>query len=133
MSAKVLDSFALLAFLQDEAGAKVIEDLILQAQDGQIKLALCVVNLGEVWYAIARVKSVEIADRFVQQIQGMPIEIVDADWALTRQAAIYKSRGGLSYADCFVAALAKLREGVVVTGEMEFEALKGDVKIDWLR
>ena len=75
----------------------------------------------------------EIVDRLVQQIQGLPIEIVDADWALTRQAAIYKSRGGLSSADCFVAALAKLREGVVVTGDVEFEALKGDVKIEWLR
>jgi predicted nucleic acid-binding protein len=133
MMNKVLDSFALLAFLQDEPGAQMIEDFILQAKDGKVELVMCVVNLGEVWYSISRTKSAEIAERVVQQVQGMPIEIVDADWTLTRQAAIYKSKGNISYADCYVAALAKLRKAEVVTGDTEFEILKDDVKIVWIK
>jgi len=99
MSTKVLDSYALIAFLQDEPGAEKIEELILQAQDGKIDLAICVVNLGEVWYSIARSNSAKTAARFIEKIQGMPIEIVDADWTLTQQAAIYKAWGNISYAD----------------------------------
>ncbi len=132
MTVKGLDSFALLAFLQDEPGAQMIEDLILQAQDGKVDLAMCVVNLGEVWYSICRTKSAETAERLIQQIQGMPIEIVDADWTLTHQAAVYKSKGNISYADCYAAALAKLRKAEIITGNTEFENLKDDVKVVWI-
>lgn len=54
MNTKILDPLALLVFLQDEAGAQAIEDLILQAQEGKMRVAMCVVNLGEVWYSVAR-------------------------------------------------------------------------------
>ena len=133
MSTKVLDAYALIAFLQDEPGADKFEELILQAQDGKIDLAICVVNLGEVWYSIARSNSAKIAARYLEQIQGMPIEIVDADWELTQQAAIYKARGNISYADCFAAALAKLRKGAVVTGDREFDVLKDEIEVVWLK
>jgi hypothetical protein len=46
----------------------------------------------------------------------MAVEIVNADWQLTYQAAIYKTKRGLLYADCFAAALGKLLQAEVVTG-----------------
>jgi predicted nucleic acid-binding protein len=55
------------------------------------------------------------------------------DWELTRQAALYKTKGNISYADCYTAALAKLRKGEVVTGDKEFKILAGEVKISWLK
>jgi len=51
---------------------------------------------------------------------------------LTRQAALYKTKGNISYADCYAAALAKLRIGDVVTGDKEFEVLEDEVKVIWL-
>lgn len=133
MVTKILDSFALMAFLNDETGAQYVEDLILQAQEDKISLAMCVVNLGEIFYSVSRTSSEESAEHYIQQIQGMPIEIVDADWALTRQAAIYKTKGNISYADCYAAALAKIREGEVVTGDKEFKILEREIKIVWLK
>jgi ribonuclease VapC len=132
MITKVLDSYALMAFLQDEPGAEDVEKLLLAAGEGKNHLVMCVVNLGEVWYSTARAVSPEAADHYIQQIQGMDIELVDADWLLTRQAALYKSVGGISYADCFAAALAKFREGELVTGDKEFKKLEGEIKISWL-
>jgi predicted nucleic acid-binding protein len=61
----------------------------------------------------------------------MAIEIVNADWQLTYQAAVFKSKGGLSYADCFAAALGKLLQAEVVTGGPEFKKLRGEIKITW--
>ena len=133
MATKVLDAFALMAFLQDEPGAQLVEDLILQAQIGKINLSVCVVNLGEVWYSISRAVSVTVAERYIQQIQGMPIEVADVDWSLTRQAAMYKAKGNISYADCFAAALAKRQHGAVVTGDREFEMLRDEIEITWLK
>lgn len=132
MASKILDAYALLAFLEDEPGADQVRTLLLRAEEGNVKLAMTTVNLGEVWYAIARVDSPALADRLIQDIQGMAIEMVDVDWALARQAAVFKAKGGLAYADCFAAALAKLRKGELVTGDTEFKRLEGEVKIVWL-
>lgn len=132
MATKILDSYAVVAFLEDEPGADVVRNLILKAEDGKVKLAMSVVNLGEVWYAIARATSSETADRYIQEIQGLAIEIIDADWALTHQAAAYKVNGKISYADCFAAALAKKRRGEVVIDDRKFEVLENEIKILWV-
>ena len=129
---KILDSFALIAFFEDEPGADFVRELLLEAESKNIKLAMTVVNLGEIWYSIARTVSPEQADATVQEIRGMSIEIIDADWKLTHQAAIYKARGGISYADCYAAALAKLRKAEVITGDPEFQKLKDEVITAWI-
>jgi len=129
---KVLDSYAILAFLEDEPSAGRVRELLLRAEEGKAQLAVTVVNLGEVWYAIAKVDSQDTADRMTQEIQGMAIEVVDVDWTLARAAAALKAKGGASYADCFAAALAKLRKGEVITGDPEFKRLEREVKVAWL-
>jgi len=132
MAAKVLDSYALMAFFEDEAGADFVRGLIQKAVESDATLLMSIVNLGEVWYSIARANSPETADQYVHEIKGMGIEIVDVDWALTRQAATFKVLGNIAYADCFAAALAKLRRAELVTGDKEFKALDGEIKIAWL-
>lgn len=128
---KVLDTFALMAYFGDESGADFVESLLLEAQKGNIKLVMSVVNLGEVWYSIARHASVQEADAWVHNLRSWAIEMVDADWQLTRQAATYKARGGISYADCYAAALARLRQADLVTADPEFEKLKDEINIIW--
>ncbi len=130
-AAKILDSFALMAYFENETGAAFVEDLLLKAQTGEVHLAMSVINLGEVWYSIARNTSAQKADSYVQSICSMSIEIVDADWQITHQAALYKSKGGISYADCYAAALAKLRQADLVTADPEFEKLQDDINIVW--
>ena len=128
----VFDSFALMSFFQNEKGADTVREMILDSVDGKIELSICTVNLGEVWYAVARKISIERADTLLNEIQNMPIEIVDADWELTRQAAEYKMTGKISYADCFAAALSKIRKAELVTGDDEFKKLQAEIKIKWL-
>jgi ribonuclease VapC len=128
----VLDSFALIAYFEDEQGADEVEDLLQQAEKAEIQLLMSVVNLGEVWYIVARAYSPETADEKLRDIQGMAIKIVDVDWGLTIEAAQFKARGKMAYADCFAAALAKKNNAVLITGDPEFKQLSGQVKIQWL-
>lgn len=132
MATKVLDSYALMTFFEDEPGADFVRGLIHKAVESDTSLLMTVVNLGEIWYSIARNNSPEIADQYVHEIKGMGIEIVDVDWNLTRQAAVFKSGGNISYADCFAAALAKLKKSELVTGDKEFKSLEGEIKISWV-
>jgi predicted nucleic acid-binding protein len=131
-SAIVFDSWAVLAYLQGEASAVKVRDILLSPENGGA-LLMSVLNLGEIWYAIARRISSEEADISVQEVMNWGIEVVDADWTLSRQAAVFKSKYKISYADAFAAALAKTRDAVLITGDNEFKQIEKEIKINWLR
>ncbi|MFI5176708.1 MAG: PIN domain-containing protein, partial [Terriglobia bacterium] len=100
------------------------------------KLLLCVVNWGEIYYNTMRKVSQEAAEQKAKEIAGLTIEIVgvdDKNLDLVRQAAIYKGMKKLPYADAFAAALAKLRNAELVTGDPDFKAVEGEIKIGWLK
>lgn len=134
MATKVLDSWALIAFLEDEPAAEQVEKLLSQAVEEKHKLLLSVVNWGEIYYNTMREVSQEEAEQAVRTIAALPIEIVGVgdDLALARQAAIFKAKHKMSYADCFAAALAKVKNCELVTGDPEFKALEREIKINWL-
>lgn len=134
MPAKVLDSWALLAFFQDEPAADMVEQLLAKAESGSLSLLLSVVNWGEIYYSTMRKISREAAERTVRSIAEMPVEIVPVadDLVLVRQAAIYKATKKLSYADAFAAALTKIRNAELVTGDPEFKQIGDDIEIAWL-
>ncbi len=135
MATMVLDAHALMVLFNDEPGAEEIEKILIKAESGSSKLLMNVVNWGEIYYSILRGASQEIADAKAHEIAGMQIELVpvDADdLELVRQAAAFKATRKMSYADCFAAALAKIKNAELVTGDREFKQFARDVKIHWL-
>ena len=130
--ALVLDSWAVLAYLEDEDSGQKVADLISDAHEHSIPLLMSIVNVGEVWYIFAREVSETEADKSVDSLRQLGIVFVDADWKLTRQAGMYKSRNRMSYADCFAAALAKEHKAELVTGDKEFKQVESDIRIRWL-
>lgn len=129
----VLDSWAVMAYLEDEATAEKVADIIADAHEEKIPLLMTVVNAGEVWYILAREASVAEADTSIRQLRQLGIEFVDADWDLAHVAAGFKSKHKMSFADCFAAALAKQRKAHLVTGDQEFKQVEADVIITWLK
>jgi predicted nucleic acid-binding protein len=137
MATMVLDAHALMVLFNDEPGADEIEKILLKAESGSPRLLMSVVNWGEIYYSILRGASPEIADAKAHEIAGMRIEVVpvDADdLELVRQAAQFKATKKMSYADCFAAALAKIKNAELVTGDAEFKVVESELKkIRWLR
>jgi ribonuclease VapC len=127
-----LDSYSLLAYVEGEAGADQMIEILRVARDSGRSLFLSVVNWGEVYYITMREAGHERADEVAHLISTLPIQIVPADLDLTRQAAELKSKHRMSYADCFAAALAKSRKAELVTGDRDFRQVEGEVKILWL-
>ena len=135
MATMVLDAHALMVLFNDEPGADEVERILLKAEGGSPKLLMSVVNWGEIYYSILRGASQEMAETKAHEIAGMQIELVpvDADdLELVRQAAAFKATRKMSYADCFAAAVAKIKNAELVTGDREFKQLARDVKIHWL-
>jgi PIN domain nuclease of toxin-antitoxin system len=127
----ILDSYALLAYFRDEEGAEIVYQLL---HDGGHTHWLSVVNLGEVYYKLARDQGSDIAEEFVQHTLALDINLVDADLVLTMDAARIKAEFPMAYADCFAAALARRAQAKVVTGDPEFKQLEdaGVIDIEWL-
>jgi predicted nucleic acid-binding protein len=68
----------------------------------------------------------------VADLIDLGVEVVEADWALARQAAAYKKPGDLSFADCYAVALAKAWGAPLVTGDLEFKRVAAEALIQWL-
>jgi predicted nucleic acid-binding protein len=128
----VLDSWALIAYFQNEPMADAVESLLTETREHGSALWISSINLGEIWYTLARRFSPAFAKQQLQALEELGIERIDADWPLTLQAAHYKSRHKMSYADAFAAALSKTRNAPLVTGDAEFRALEKEIKIHWL-
>lgn len=108
-SGKVLDSYGVIAFFENEPGADFVAEEIKHARDREKPLLLSVVNWGEVYYTVLRAAGRHIAEEAIKTLDTLPIELVPVDRELTRVAAEFKASRKMSYADCFAAALAKTR------------------------
>ncbi len=129
----VFDSWAVIAYLENEPAAESIADQIADAHENDIPLFISVVNAGEVWYIIARETSVSEADRSITELKHLGIEFVDADWTLAHEAGGFKSKHKMSFADCFAAALAKQKKALLLTGDPEFKQVEPEITIGWLK
>lgn len=129
---RVLDSYSLLAYFEGEAGKEKMIEVLRTARDSGRPLLLSVINWGEVFYITLREAGRERAGQLAHLISTLPVEVIPADLELTRLAAEFKANNKMSYADCFAAAMAKLRKAELVTGDKEFKQVEGQVKIMWL-
>jgi predicted nucleic acid-binding protein len=131
-TAFVLDSFALLAYLQDEPVASRIEKLLDNAARGKCHLCLSTINLGEILYITERRGGIVRAQDALALIQQLPLQILSVDDQTVFAAAHIQASHTLSYADAFVVATAIQENAVVVTADPEFHFVEAIVKVDWL-
>jgi ribonuclease VapC len=132
MPGKVLDSFALIAYLRDEQGGEAVEKLLIAAGEKDAPVHMSDVNYAEVKYSILKKDGTAAWKAAVEVIDGLPIEFHSTSRAMAGSAADFKARHKLSLADAFAAALAKEKKADLVTGDPEFRALEKELKIFWL-
>jgi len=130
--AVVLDSSAVLAYLNNEAGAERVVVLLRAAKAGEARLLLCEINLGEILYTVERRRGLAAAQQVLALLESLPFQQVEANRALVLDAAHIKATHPISYADAFVCALAMRENAVILTSDPEFNAVQGLVRLEWL-
>lgn len=131
MKAVVLDAWALVGYMLDQACADTVERWLHQAADAEAALAMTAVNWGETVYRVAGQHAVAV-DTIVARLDLLPIEVVAVDRNLAVRAASLKAEHGLGYADSFAAALALALEAPLMTGDPDFRELMPDLELVWL-
>jgi len=108
--------------------------LIERAARSEVKLYLSEMNLGEIFYLVAKRLGEPEAERVVKTIAQLPIDIVGVASGDVLSAARLKASTTVSYADCFCASLAVRHGAKVVTGDPDFLDLQrvGLLQVDWV-
>lgn len=128
----ILDSFALLAYLENEVGATIVQQRLQAARHNECVLFLSTVNLGELIYIIERERGLTTAQLVLAQVQQLPIQLLDATLPRILAAAHIKANHPISYADAFVVAAAQELQATVLTGDPEFAKVTVPLNIEWL-
>jgi len=128
----VLDSYALLAYLEGETGDQQVKEILAQAQRREVDVLMCIVNYGEVLYITEREQGLSAARKAIAAIDQLPIVIFDVNRDLAFSAAHIKAHYSVSYAGTFVVALVQAHHAQVLTGDPEFESVGGLVTVEWL-
>ena len=132
MPAFLFDSYALLAFFQNESGAETVLELLNQSKENNVEPLICVINLGEILYLTKRRfgndKKIEILGR----IHQLSFNIIPATNELVFEAAEIKADYPISYADSFAVACAINQSAEIITGDPDFKKVEHLAKIHWL-
>ena len=129
---RVLDASALLSYLEKAEGYETVRDAFSRAAAAGQPLWISSVNWGEVYYILIRHQGLEETEKLIPAICALPLEIVPVDESAAVQAAFYKAGRGLPYADCFAAALARLKKAELITADKDFHAVEKDIPVVWV-
>jgi ribonuclease VapC len=129
---KVFDSWTLLAWLCDEAPAAHVAEILRQADTGEIQVLMSWINVGEVYYMVARKQNAKVAEEFLERAPSLPIRLVMPDEDAIISAARLKATRRISYADGFAAALAQKESAALITGDPELKRMSDMLSIEWI-
>jgi len=123
----VLDASALLALLNGEEGAELVEELLPQS-------VISAVNLAEV---VTRLVAVGMPKKEIHEILsllGLKIASFEEEEAF-QTGFMYASTGrfGLSLGDRACLALAKVRNARAVTADRVWKQIGGEVEVELIR
>jgi predicted nucleic acid-binding protein len=128
--APVLDTFAMLAYLQGESNGVRVRGIF---QSGSQNIYISLINVGEVLYITERKQGIRKAQEVLASIRQLPIELLPVDEQTIFAAAHIKANYTVSYADSFAIAAAQALGGTLITGDPEFGEVEELVNIEWLQ
>jgi predicted nucleic acid-binding protein len=129
----IADAWSILALLQkEESAASRVKQLLEDAQQEKLQLFMSTINLGEVYYRVGKVKGEAEAQKTLELISRLSLEMLPATDERVLAAARWKIHHAISYADAFAAAAAEELKATLVTGDPELKSLEGKIRIEKL-
>ena len=119
----VLDTSALLTYIEQEDGFGAIENILQQAKRRRFRIYLSFISFMEVYYIAWQEKGEHTAREIMVMLQSLPVERVDSNARLTLSAGRIKAKHRLSVADAFIAATAIEKEAVLVHKDPELAVM----------
>jgi ribonuclease VapC len=132
---KVLDSWAILSWIKGAPhAADQVRRLLEDSEQGRVELQMSIINVGEVFYILAKNVVPQEAENFLRAFRRMPVKSVSVPKALVLGAARLKAKYPISYADAIAAETAVRAGAPLVTGDPDFKRFMGGdlVQVEWI-
>jgi predicted nucleic acid-binding protein len=129
----VLDSSAILRYLDDEAGAARVAEIIKAHLAGKCLALIAALHWGEIAGITCKAHGRQAMDLVLSRLSAFGIQVVPADGEQAVSAALIKLNRLVPYVDAFGIALAAVaRDRVFLTADFDFKPASGDAKIEFL-
>ena len=123
--AYLLDTSAIFAFTDNEAGADLVQELLEKAGREQIALHISAMTAMEVYYVSSTERGEQDAHQLLLLVRALAVTELPLNDALIVPAARFKARYKISVADAWIAATAVVHNLTLVHKDPEFEPLDG--------
>ncbi len=125
----MLDSSALLAYIENEDGVAEIEQVFVEALDGLHTLHISVISCIEVYYISLREQGEVVADERLELLNDLPLFQMPLDESGITPIGKLKVSHSMSFADCCIAGLALQKQAILMHKDPEFEQLKDKISL----
>lgn len=128
MKKYVLDTSAILAYIENEEGVETVEELLKEALERNIEIFISIISCIEVYYISLKEQGEKIALDRLDLINDLMIKIVPLNEQFTKIIGEFKTNKNMSLADCCIAGLAKVKKAILIHKDPEFIQLENEIK-----
>jgi len=129
----ILDSSAILRYLDNEAGAARVSEIIKAHLTGKCVAVIAALHWGEIAGITCKSHGRQAMDLVLSRLSAFGIQVVPADGDQAVSAALIKLKRLIPYVDAFGIALAAVaRDRIFLTADFDFTPASGDAKIEFL-
>lgn len=129
----VLDSSAILRYLDDEAGAARVGEIIKSHLSGRCEAIISALHWGEVAGVTCKAHGRPAMELVLSRLSAFGLQIVPADADRAVRASLIKLKRDLPYVDAFGVELsADSGDRIFVTADFDFKPASRDVTIEFL-
>ena len=127
MTQYVLDTSALLTYIENEEGAIEIGTLLQKALVDEVLVYISIVSCIEVFYITWQEQGKEVAAERLRLIDDLAVIQEPVESELTTIIGEIKATKTMSFADCCIAGLAKFRQSTLVHKDPEYEQIENEI------
>jgi len=129
----VLDASAILRYLEDEAGAARVTEILEECLEGKSRALVSSVQWGEVACFAHKRRGAQFVEAILAALLTLGIEVVPATQQRAVRSGIIKATKNIPYADCFAVELAgDSPDHLLITADFDFKPAEKDVRIEFL-
>lgn len=129
----ILDTSAIIRYLDREAGWQRVHAALDQCSEGLCRVLVSAVNWGELAAKLCRDQGVPIQMAVMANLMGLGIEIVPVTASRAENSGRIKARLKVPYADAFGVELAyDSPEHVLITADFDAKPAASEVRIEFL-
>lgn len=130
----VLDSCALIAFFRQEVGAEIVTRVLESAAEKKCTIFIHKASIAEVYYDTLRFSGREEAKKIFKVLATLPVSCTNIlNNTFIKQIGHFKVNHKISFADCFVLALASIKKAIIISSDHhEFDEIEKTKKLSFL-